>query len=146
MAEKKEEKVSWLKRAVSKTKATEEETLGSFQSYSLKVYNKTLKSYKADLEKLLTNYEDELEKEQEILKELQAEVGELSVDVSVKEIATRSQRESYFLTFDSKVNKALDNVIAQSEKIKFLEKVFTDNCKKCSDRIEKIENKIALLS
>lgn len=132
----------WVKKALGSLNLSEEGKLINFYDFATKEYQKGISSREKVLAKLKVDYEEEIERQNEILVEKTEDLQIVSTFVDVKAIDKRIDREKYFSTFDKNFSEALQEVKNQKDFISSITEKYENSVKALQLEIEIFKTKL----
>jgi len=138
-------KISWKEKVMGLMNLSEEGQVGLFGDLARKRYNKAIKERKLLITRKTDAYNDEKERDEEILAELKTDLNHASITVDSKSLQSLAAREEYFYVFDKKLSTAMALIESKIRNIKTKEDNFKEDIDKINGEISIFENKLLLL-
>lgn len=132
----------WVKKALGTLNLSEEGKIINFYDFAVKEYQKGISSREKALVKLKTEYEEELERQNEILIEKTEDLQIISTSININSIDKRVDREKYFVQFDEIFSEALMEVQNQKDFISSITEKYENSVKQLKAEIEIFKTKL----
>lgn len=129
------EKKSWISKVLAQLNMDSDGHVGLFYDLATKSFAKAIKGKEKEITKLEEDKADYLERQNEILAELQAELAETAITVDKDALVTREARESYFETY-------VRNVIASRRKVADQERAIKEFTESVDGKIKRLNEQI----
>lgn len=140
------ETAPFVKKVMGLLNLSEEGQVGLFADQVFRNYEKQIKLYNKSIDKVTSDLEEFVERENEILAELNIDLKTTAKTVDLDSIKTRADRESYFSSFNYAIANAMSAVKRQEDKIKKQSENAEKQIKDAKDEIAKIEMILSVLS
>lgn len=136
---------NWRERVMAFMNLGEQGKVDNFGELAKKLYKKAIKERELKITRLTDSYNDEQERNSEILDELKEDVTHASITVDAKKLDSLADRESYFKVFDSTFSTAFMKVDQQEEIIKAKKDNFSKEVEKLKGEIKIFKLKLSYM-
>lgn len=139
-------KASWSEKVMGLMNMSEVGQVGLFGDLVRKRYKKGIKERELLITRESDKRADELERDTDLLSELQADLTSASISVDPKKLTTVADRENYYSTFDSNLSRALQAVDDKEAEMKAKQASFDRLIQSYKDEIAIFETKLSFLT
>lgn len=139
-------KASWSEKVMGLMNMSEVGQVGLFGDLVRKRYKKGIKERELLITRESDKRADELERDTDLLSELQADLTSASISVDPKKLTTVADRENYYSTFDSNLSRALQAVDDKKAEMKAKQASFDRLIQSYKDEIAIFETKLSFLT
>lgn len=136
---------NWVKRVMATLNLSEEGKVLVFGEYAADKYRKGVKEREKLIRNLTEERDEVVEREEEILTELKADLLVIVDNIDTTKINTRQEREAYFEQYDSNISEHEAAIEVQEEKISAIQDEYNANIDRLNEEITVLNNRLHLL-